>query len=60
MRGRPILGVIGGLLLGMGGSVLIQQAGLWPLDPLLLYGLPAVGVAVGLLMAGVAPFGGRR
>jgi hypothetical protein len=60
MRGRPVLGVIGGLLLGLGGAVLIQQAGLWPLDPLLLYGLPALGIVLGLVMAAVAPFGGRR
>jgi hypothetical protein len=60
MRGRPVLGVIGGLLLGLGGAVLIQQAGLWPLDALLLYGLPALGIVLGLVMAAVAPFGGRR
>lgn len=59
-RGRPLLGVVGGLLLGLGGAVLIQQFGLWPLDPLLLYGMPVLLILVGLLLARWAPFGGRR
>jgi hypothetical protein len=59
-RGRPVLGVIGGLLLGLGAAFLIQQFGLWPLDPLLTYGLPVIGIVLGLLLARRAPFGGRQ
>ncbi|HEY7564239.1 MAG TPA: hypothetical protein VIA81_04875 [Acidimicrobiia bacterium] len=58
-RGRPVLGVIGGLLLGVGGAVLIQQFGLWPLDPLLAYGLPVLFLLIGIGFARWAPFGGR-
>jgi hypothetical protein len=56
-RGRPVLGVIGGLLLGLGGAVLVQQFGLWPLDALLLYGLPLVCIVLGLGISRWAPFG---
>jgi hypothetical protein len=58
-RGRPVLGAFGGLLFGIGAAVLIQQFGLWPLDPLLAYGLPAVFLLLGVLFARSAPFGGR-
>jgi cell division protein FtsX len=59
-RGRPVLGVLGGLLLGLGGAVLIQQFGLWPLDALLLYGLPVVCILIGVMVARMAPFGKGR
>jgi hypothetical protein len=59
-RGRPVLGVIGGLLLGLGGAILIQQFGLWPLDALLLFGLPVICILLGVIMARSAPFGGSR
>jgi thiamine transporter ThiT len=57
-RGRPALGAFGGLLLGIGVAVLIQQYGLWPLDPLLAYGLPALFLLLGVVFARWAPFGG--
>lgn len=60
MRGRPVLGVIGGLLTGLGGAVVLQQAGVYPLDPLTLYGLPVIGVVLGLILARIAPIGGGR
>lgn len=56
-RGRPVFGVFGGLLLGLGGAILIQQFGLWPLDPLLVYGLPLLCILLGWGMARWAPFG---
>lgn len=56
-RGRPVLGVLGGLFLGLGGAVLIQQFGFWPLDPLLLYGLPVLGILIGIGVARWTPFG---
>jgi hypothetical protein len=59
-RGRPVLGVLGGLLLGLGGAILIQQFGLWPLDALLLFGLPIIGILLGVVLARSAPFGGGR
>jgi hypothetical protein len=59
-RGRPVLGAFGGLLLGIGVAVLIQQYGLWPLDPLLAYGMPALFLLLGVLFARWAPFGGGQ
>lgn len=59
-RGRPVLGVVGGLLLGLGGAILIQQFGLWPLDALLLFGLPVLCIILGVVMARSAPFGSGR
>jgi hypothetical protein len=59
-RGRPVLGVLGGLLLGLGGAILIQQFGLWPLDALLLFGLPLLFIILGFVLARSAPFGRRR
>ncbi len=57
-KGRPVLGVIGGLLFGLGLSVFLQQAGVWPLDAISLIGLPIVGIIIGVVMARKAPFGG--
>lgn len=59
MRGRPVLGAFGGLLFGLGLALVIQQAGLWPLDVALTYGLPLVGLVAGILFARWAPFGRR-
>jgi peptidoglycan/LPS O-acetylase OafA/YrhL len=59
-RGRPVLGFFGGLLLGLGGALFIQQAGLWPLDPALVYGLPGALAVLGALWGRLAPLGGRR
>jgi hypothetical protein len=58
-RGRPGLGVLGGLLFGLGVALLLQQFGIWPLDALSLYGLPVVGILIGWLIARGAPFGRR-
>ena len=52
-----MLGVLGGLLLGLGGAILIQQFGLWPLDAVLLFGLPVLCIILGLVLARSAPFG---
>jgi hypothetical protein len=43
-RGRLLIGVASGLMWGLGAAILIQQAGLRSLDPLLLYGLPTASV----------------
>jgi len=58
-RGRPVLGILGGLLFGLGVAILLQQFGVWPLDAVALYGLPALGIVIGWLIARRAPFGGR-
>ena len=57
MRGRPILGVLGGLLFGLGLAVFLQQAGVFGLEPLTLYGMPVAGVVLGLVLARLAPLG---
>jgi len=59
-KGRPILGVIGGLLFGLGLAVFLQQAGVWPLDLVSVIALPLIGILLGVLMARRAPFGGAR
>ena len=57
MRGRPVLGAISGLFFGLFLALLLQQFGIWPLDNTRFFGLPAVGLVLGLLMAWWAPFG---
>lgn len=57
MKGKPILGVISGLFFGLFLALTLQQFGVRPLDSLSLFGLPAVGVVLGLVLAGWAPFG---
>lgn len=58
MKGRPVLGALSGLLLGVFVAVELQQFGLRPLDTFSVVGMPLIGVVLGLVMAGVAPFGG--
>lgn len=58
-RGRPVLGGLGGFVLGLGVAVLLQQYGVRPLDALSLYGLPLLGVVLGVVLALWAPLGGR-
>ncbi len=57
MKGRPILGIISGLFLGLFVAVLLQQYGVRPLDNMSLFGLPGAGAVVGLVAAAIAPFG---
>lgn len=59
-RGRPVVGVIGGLLFGLGLAVFIQQAGLWPLDLVSGIALPVIGIFLGVMLARRAPFGGAK
>ncbi|MFP5332929.1 MAG: hypothetical protein ACLGHX_11300 [Acidimicrobiia bacterium] len=60
MKGRPVLGVVSGLFLGLFLAVALQQFGIRPLDSLSLFGLPLLGVVVGLLFARFAPFGSSK
>ena len=57
MKGKPVLGVISGVFLGLFVALLLQQFGIRPLDNLSVIGLPILGAALGLAMASVAPFG---
>jgi hypothetical protein len=59
-RGRPALGVIAGLLLGLFVGIDLLALGLVPLDSALLTVLPFLGLVVGLALALWAPLGQRR
>ncbi len=54
-RGRPVLGAISGLLFGLFVAIDLQQFSIRPLDTLSLFGLPAIGLVVGLALAWWAP-----
>jgi hypothetical protein len=58
MRGRPVLGAIAGLFLGIFVAVDLQQFGIRPLDNLSVIGLPLIGLVLGLVVAYFAPLGG--
>jgi len=51
-QARPWSGFLLGLLLGLAVAVLLQQAGVWPLDRLLLFGSAGVFALIGILMSG--------
>jgi len=51
-QARPWSGFFLGLLLGLAVAVLLQQAGVWPLDRLLLFGSAGVSALIGILMGG--------
>lgn len=57
MKGRPILGVVGGFLFGLFGGVTLILFGVIPLHSDLLWILPLVGLLLGLILAAWAPFG---
>jgi uncharacterized membrane protein YccF (DUF307 family) len=59
MRGRPVLGVIAGFLFGLFLAVTLVLAGVLALNSVLVSLLPVLGIAYGLMMAALAPFGRR-
>jgi hypothetical protein len=59
-RGRPVRGAIGGLIMGLGLALLLQQAGVWPLDPVSVYGLPLVLAIIGIGIGRTGAFGGGK
>jgi len=59
MKGRPVLGFIAGLFLGVFVAILLQQYGVRPLDNLSVFGIPGAGAILGLIVARVAPFGSK-
>jgi hypothetical protein len=59
-RGRPVLGAISGLLFGVAVALFLQQAGVRPIDNVSFFGLPLLGLALGLGLALWAPLGRDR
>lgn len=59
MKGRPVLGVVSGLFFGVFLAVTLILAGKLPLNSVLVTLMPVFGIAVGLLLAVVAPLGRR-
>lgn len=55
---RPLTGAILGFLLGLAIAVVVQQQGLWPLDQLTVFLLPAITGVIGLLLLTVGREGG--
>lgn len=52
-RGRPLTGAILGILIGLAIAVLLQQQGVWPLDKITVFLLPAATGVVGLVIMSV-------
>ncbi len=57
MRGRPILGAIAGLFFGAFVAIDLQQFAVRPLDNFSVFGIPAIGLILGLALALWAPLG---
>ena len=55
-----MLGAISGLLFGVFLAIELALFGIRPIDELSFYGLPLLGLALGLGLAFWAPFGRRR
>ncbi len=51
-RARPWSGLLLGMLLGISLAVILQQAGVWPLDRLLLFGFAGLFGLIGILITG--------
>jgi uncharacterized YccA/Bax inhibitor family protein len=58
-RGRPVLGTISGLLMGLFLGVTLLSFGALPLNSSALTVLPVVGLVLGLALALWAPLGRR-
>jgi hypothetical protein len=51
-RARPWSGLLLGILLGLSIAVILQQAGVWPLDRLLVFGSAGLFGLIGILLTG--------
>jgi hypothetical protein len=60
MRGHPLIGAIAGILLGLFVAADLVMWKATTLTTPVLFGLPAAGLVLGLLLAMVAPFGRGR
>jgi hypothetical protein len=56
MKGRPLRGIVCGLLFGLSLSLLLLTTGVIPLDSILLVVLPVLFLLVGIGLAAAAPF----
>lgn len=54
-RGRPILGLVSGLLFGIFLALDLMLAGVVPFDSVMVYVIPLVGLAAGLGLGWWAP-----
>lgn len=54
---KPFTGTILGLILGLAVAVVLQQQGVWPLDKITVFLLPAVGGLIGLLILSIGKEG---
>lgn len=54
---KPFTGTLLGLILGLAVAVILQQQGVWPLDKITVFLLPAVGGLLGLLILSVGKEG---
>ena len=59
MKGRPVLGIVSGLLFGFFVALLLQQLAIAPLSTLTLIGLPVAGLVLGIVLSAWAPLGRR-
>jgi uncharacterized membrane protein YccF (DUF307 family) len=59
VKGRPVLGIISGLLFGFFVALLLQQLAIAPLSTLTLIGLPVAGLVLGIVLSAWAPLGRR-
>jgi uncharacterized membrane protein YccF (DUF307 family) len=59
VKGRPVLGIISGLLFGFFLALLLQQLAIAPLTTVTLIGLPVAGVVLGIVLSAWAPLGRR-
>ena len=60
MRGHPVLGGICGFLFGLFLAVTLVLADVLALNSVLVTLLPFLGIAYGLVLAWLAPFGRKR
>lgn len=54
---RPLAGALLGILVGVAIAVLLQQHGIWPLDKLAVFLLPAITGLLGMLSTRVGRIG---
>lgn len=55
-KGRPLTGAILGLIIGLAVALLLQQQGIWPLDKITVFLLPAIVALIAILLTTI----GRR
>ena len=56
-KARPVTGAILGIIIGLAVAVILQQQGVWPLDKLTVFLLPAAVGMIGIVMTSVGRSG---